>query len=330
MMCPMKVLTWITVAWGWLILLLWTMGVVFERGEGALAWVAWIPVTFWFFAAIPGLIVLEALASLAQPRVRGVLPIAVIPVLVLFAGSLRDDWRLPGALPERSGDDVTVAFVNASYPAQRIERTAARKILDLDTDLVLITDAAGLFGAIKDQLARLEDPPRLAGTFKVSVLSKLPISRLEMELATEDMTAVLVTVELKNGRPFSILVVDLSSNPRQSRMEVARALRAYLDAPGGNAIDMVVGDFNMTPRSSALVVAGGDLQDAFAVAGSGWGGTWPGGRPVLRLDHALVSPHVTVRDARTFSIGGAHRGLLLNLVPRDPGIPETAQADRGD
>ena len=146
------------------------------------------------------------------------------------------------------------------------------------------------------------------------MLSKLPIISLSVELATKDISAVLVVVEMKSGRAFSTLVVDLASNPSQSRSALAQELVAHLQRPGAQGVDMIVGDFNMTPGSRALELVQGERQNAFEVAGTGWGGTWPGARPVLRLDHALVSPRLTVRDARTFSIGGAHRGLLLNLA----------------
>jgi endonuclease/exonuclease/phosphatase (EEP) superfamily protein YafD len=75
----------------------------------------------------------------------------------------------------------------------------------------------------------------------------------------------------------------------------------------------MVGDFNLTPGSRALGIASGNARNAFEHAGAGWGGTWPGSRTFLRIDHAFVAEGTELLDARTFNALGAHRGIVITL-----------------
>ena len=52
---------------------------------------------------------------------------------------------------------------------------------------------------------------------------------------------------------------------------------------------IVSGDFNSTPHNSAFYRLQGELQDAFLVAGRGWGATYHVRLPLVRIDHVLVS-----------------------------------------
>ena len=210
---------------------------------------------------------------------------------------------------------MRIAFINASHPAKWVETAAAKKLLALDAEVTLITDAGGLYGTLKNLIDNQEDAPRLAGTFRVSVLSRLPIVKIRAELATRDIIGVVVEIELANEEQLRILVVDLPSDPKKSRIELATALRAFIDGNAQGAFDLIVGDFNMTPGSKALNLAKGASRNVFEVAGSGWGGTWPNAQPVLRLDHGFATSNIRVIDARTFNIGAAHRGLLITLEP---------------
>ena len=110
-------------------------------------------------------------------------------------------------------------------------------------------------------------------------------------------------------------------------MEVARTLQGFIDSTDSGDFDLMIGDFNMTPRSAALAIVAGDNENAFGVAGSGWGGTWTRTRPLLRVDHALVRPELEVLDARTFDAHTTHLGLLVTLAePRDEAPGTSAKA----
>ncbi|HMB93270.1 MAG TPA: endonuclease/exonuclease/phosphatase family protein [Rhodothermales bacterium] len=77
---------------------------------------------------------------------------------------------------------------------------------------------------------------------------------------------------------------------------------------------IVSGDFNSTPHNHAFYGIAQGLQDAFKVAGQGWGATYRADRPFARIDHVLasnewevVSAHVTKADHSD------HRALIVRL-----------------
>jgi endonuclease/exonuclease/phosphatase (EEP) superfamily protein YafD len=82
---------------------------------------------------------------------------------------------------------------------------------------------------------------------------------------------------------------------------------------------VLAGDFNATLDHAPLeALASGELRDAFRVAGSGIGNTWPRWDlpvpPVMRLDHVLVGAGVDVASiVDRASIGSDHRRLLVEL-----------------
>ncbi len=61
---------------------------------------------------------------------------------------------------------------------------------------------------------------------------------------------------------------------------------------------IVSGDFNSTPHHSAFYRLAEGLQDAFKVAGRGWGATYHVDWPVARIDHVLVGPEWKLVSAR--------------------------------
>jgi endonuclease/exonuclease/phosphatase (EEP) superfamily protein YafD len=95
-------------------------------------------------------------------------------------------------------------------------------------------------------------------------------------------------------------------------------LRAVLTATPGAQV--VAGDFNASrdhrPFRDLLAAGFADCADVAALRP--WPGfTWPANRwypPVMRLDHILVSPGITVTEARTVAVPGTdHRGVLAVL-----------------
>ncbi|TXK17253.1 endonuclease/exonuclease/phosphatase family protein [Homoserinibacter sp. GY 40078] len=87
------------------------------------------------------------------------------------------------------------------------------------------------------------------------------------------------------------------------------------------------GDFNATRDHAPLDrLLDADVRDAFDVAGSGLGSTWPEGLgpipPLMRLDHVIVGAGVDVaRVADRASTGSDHRRLVVDL-----GLPASDDA----
>jgi endonuclease/exonuclease/phosphatase family metal-dependent hydrolase len=82
---------------------------------------------------------------------------------------------------------------------------------------------------------------------------------------------------------------------------------------------VLAGDFNATLDQAPLEsLASGDVRDAFRVAGSGLGTTWPRWDapvpPLMRLDHVLVSSGIDVASvADRTSVGSDHRRIVVEL-----------------
>ena len=78
---------------------------------------------------------------------------------------------------------------------------------------------------------------------------------------------------------------------------------------------IVVGDFNMPVESRIFRRHWGDLTDAFAQVGSGWGATRYAGPIRLRIDHVLVDDRWQVRAVRVEDpLGLDHGALVADLL----------------
>ena len=79
---------------------------------------------------------------------------------------------------------------------------------------------------------------------------------------------------------------------------------------------LLCGDFNSTPHNWAYrhLVRELGLQDAFSVAGEGWGGTYHSRLPFARIDYVLASPAWEIVSARVGDVHlSDHRPLLTRL-----------------
>jgi len=114
---------------------------------------------------------------------------------------------------------------------------------------------------------------------------------------------------------------------RQARFSKAReleglALRAFVERLRGDLPILVAGDFNMPSDSSLYETCFGDLQNAFDLAGIGYGytapcggpGPWPEGLPWLRVDHVLAGPGFFVQGAWTGQTNGSDHRLVAAVV----------------
>jgi endonuclease/exonuclease/phosphatase family metal-dependent hydrolase len=82
-------------------------------------------------------------------------------------------------------------------------------------------------------------------------------------------------------------VVETYRTGARRRAEQARELRRMIEQETDPVI--VVGDFNSTQHHWVYRHISGSLIDAHRAAGSGFGWTFPAQRPLVRIDHVLVS-----------------------------------------
>jgi endonuclease/exonuclease/phosphatase family metal-dependent hydrolase len=155
--------------------------------------------------------------------------------------------------------------------------------------------------------------------------SSLPIEVDELEMPYRnalvgrlDDGIEIISVHLANP-----LVIPPALRKRRGQVD---ALLAYLSSPGRR---LLVGDLNATPAWPAYRA----LRQAMADGVADWavsqgreaGRTWAyryGARPMLRIDHALVSG-LMVADASTHAVRGSdHLALVVDIqpVPVDAGF----------
>ena len=251
----------------------------------------------------------------------------LIPVGILLIASYGNDWKFIRSLPD-SG--FRIAYINAVDPDQSVASQSARDLLDWDADILIVANPGTVDSEIRNALAG-DDQYTVARTHRFMVATNQVISSFRLRFAgsvdpdvpDSRIVGAVLEVKLSDDRPFRILVIDLPSGAEIDRLAVSERLQAFMESTESERFDLMIGDFNMTPRSSALAEIAGGNQDAFAVSGSGWGGTWTRHRPLLRLDYAMVRPGIEVLDTRTFDAGTTHLGILVTLgglaapVPRD-------------
>jgi len=141
------------------------------------------------------------------------------------------------------------------------------------------------------------------------------------------------------GRPLTLWIIDIPSDPGLSRdtmfRQAAATLAAYtgrsytrsvlnLDVeddaatakPGFPQPDIIVGDFN-TPRGSASIthVTGG-LRHAYDLAGRGWCPTWRRDYPLISIDQTFLAPWLNAAHYSGVDMGaGWHRAQITDLYP---------------
>jgi endonuclease/exonuclease/phosphatase (EEP) superfamily protein YafD len=135
-----------------------------------------------------------------------------------------------------------------------------------------------------------------------------------------------LSVEVAAPKPFRLLAVHTAQPVDEvtlwhnDLLEVKHQAAAAVD----RGPTLVVGDFNATrdhPRFRSVLGAG--LRDAAEQANSGWQPTWPTGsrawylRPVVTIDHVLVSKEFAAVDTATIDVQGSdHRALVVDLQRR--------------
>ncbi len=312
----------------WLAAIGWASAPSVSRLDPRWQSLAWIPDWAWLLgAAIPG--VLAALFVIGVPSKRLVRAgVAVLAMSGPLWGTLSRDVGWPGAAPEPR---VRLVYLNAQSPSEPSAVVDIEAIASLDPDLVLVLNP----GAIAPVWRRLlEETPAVEGgeswwiRWIDPVMAASPHGDCSIRTAASgrDVRAVSVSLPERIADRLGIatvLMVDLPSDPELDREMVADRLEESLRGRGSPALDshdLVIGDFNMTPRTPAMVRLRGDLDDLVSGGGEGWLATWPRGGPLLRIDQVLGHLDGDVR-IRTFDPGsGEHLGYVIDLpVAKAPG-----------
>ena len=287
-------------------------------------WCFWVP--SWPVA------LLAASAALAARRTLGpgALRRAALAVLVAAAAvaSVRSARYEFGWVPRRTTPPgaIEVTHWNPQWPGERALECGRALAPELGDVAILTTPGSMLRAPVVDDW--LPDGFRSRGFGTFGVVSRLPIVEARM-LATATSPGVglvsIAWVEVLPGQggPLRILVVDLPSDPRVVRGQVADAfakLLATVRLPA--APDLVVGDLNSTPGGVVHRAVAPGCSLAPPWRSSGWLGTYERPWWQLRIDAVLAADGVEWVSYRTADLGvGRHRAqrAAIRLVRRSPG-----------
>lgn len=114
------------------------------------------------------------------------------------------------------------------------------------------------------------------------------------------------------GRKSHYLTPDGLSETMSKQQAQMEGMRQFLDGVG---LPVLIGvDLNAPGHAPLTGFLGGRLEDGFAVAGTGFGYTFPALGPVYRLDRIYYSLELGRGvDCRTFLFGSDHKGVCLDL-----------------
>jgi hypothetical protein len=296
-------------AWG--LTIGWWLAPWVSRSGVDWQWAAWIPDWVWLIGVgVAG--IAAALVSLwSSPRRLWPVAWPLLAVIGPLSGFLSRDIGWSGEVP---APRIRLVFLNAQSPSEDDAVEVLRSIRALNPDLAIVLNP----GWIAPVWRREPQDWSIQWRSPVMTASREGASSLRTIVADDDIRVVSVglpeDLSLRLGAS-SLLVVDLPSDPVLDRERIADRLEAGLSKAGEGRLDrheLVVGDFNMTPRTPALSRLRGTLSDLVSERGRGWTATWPRERPVLRIDQVMGRCDGEIGIA-TFDPGiGGHRGFVID------------------
>jgi endonuclease/exonuclease/phosphatase (EEP) superfamily protein YafD len=247
-----------------------------------------------------------ALGALAWAALRGGRP-ALLGLAAALAGFV---WQAGVSRFDRAprAGNLRVVFWNLKNGSRGWDGLAG----------ALAADAPDLIGLVEADGGPRRLPPLLPGYDwawpgrNLGLAARGRILSSELRELAPGSRAGVIRVEL--GRPLTVLVVDLASNPLTPRRAAFRELEILL---WEFRPDLVMGDFN-TPRDSVFFDDWrGPLRHAFEEAGRGWDVTWPLPVPFLPIDHVWCGPRVEPRAAEHPASGASdHRRVRVTAELR--------------
>jgi endonuclease/exonuclease/phosphatase (EEP) superfamily protein YafD len=253
-----------------------------------------------------------------------------VPVAVLAAGQLpRRRAPVHHHPAVRAAPELRILTLNALFgaadPAATVDavrrlRVDVLAVQELTPALVRGLAGAGLGELLPSQHVDPDPGAAGAGLWSRWELTPLPpAAGLLFVAPSARITVADGPVILRAVHP----VAPIMGRQRDWHQDLGR-LREALTAAEADGPQIVAGDFNSSRdhRPFRDILAAGFADSADIARRRPWPGfTWPANRrwpPLMRLDHILVSPGITVSEARTVKIPGTdHRAVLAVLeLPR--------------
>ncbi len=270
--------------------------------------------------------------SVAPPAVWGVLLLPSVVrlrswllfgVLASFL-ALASEWPQMGPSAAPSSETIRVVTWNIGAG----NRGWAEAVMSLEPDIVLVQESM--------KPVAIEDGFHWYGTLDPGTLSRLPAERLPTESVGPWTDPQLLLMEIQ-GRKVLVanvrlmlpsvviqLVDPLHERPLENYRarfaqyeKLARLLESTAERTGASAI-LLGGDFNIPAQMPSLEPIRGFLNDAWRMAGSGWGATVPEFLPLARVDQLWLSREIEPVSVRVVRVEGSdHRAVVADVSFRE-------------
>lgn len=286
---------------------------------------------------------------------------------VVTLGMVLAEWRLINAFTRPRVQTPTRLIVWNPSEMQRFD-VALERMRDMRPDVLLVANPPfnRSFATVKEGMSSPDQPADAVVYGRLVVISRFPIMRwagTELGvtgakvrrftwdggglLSIDKGVALLVQLDTTSalGRPTTIWLVDLPSDPDIPRDRMMREARRTLDNmtnylmrdENGRDVadswpdvatnplrtpDIIAGDTN-TPRGSRSLDtlnarADGALVGAYEQAGYGPDLTFPRRVPLLAIDHTFLAPWLGASLYETHDMGlGTHRLQEVEIFARD-------------
>ncbi|MHC4768786.1 MAG: exonuclease/endonuclease/phosphatase family protein [Planctomycetota bacterium] len=293
----------------------WLLGRVASDRFGWSQWLLWMPTPAALLAVGLGVAGACRPAYAARPRRRRLAVWGVVgAALALYFLVIEHRFLRWGA-----GDPGTLTLLHSSLHLGPLANREAyvNRLADVGADLTVLSNR--LSGSdIQRFKDRRREPVEDVTLWPFQVITRLPILEARSLVASDGITVAVfrldATAEL--GRPITLLAVDLPSDPKRPRYEIALAARRMLESVAAPPPDIVVGDLNMTRGSASVKTLFPVLKHAYDQAGCGYGATFRRGFPLYHLDHTLLADTVQAADYALVDLGiGRHLAQRVELVP---------------
>jgi hypothetical protein len=304
---------WLATVVAAIVCVAWLIGRIVSDRYGWSQWLLWIPTPVVLLAVATALGLGFRRDDVPGRRRRRLITWGVTGGVVLgFFGFIEHRFGRWA-----TGADATLRLVHASV------QTSGPRILDaygaglsaIDGDVTIVSSLIPSKG-ISRLTDRLDGLGQAVMVWPFVMFTKLPVVEARPLITNSEMRVVVYRVDATAsvGRVVTIWVVDLPSDPRRPRGELARRVRSILDNVTSDPPDLVVGDFNMTRGSASLARVFPDLSHAFDEAGHGYGASFHRGLPLYHIDHMLLADTIHAVNYDLVDIGvGRHLVQVIDL-----------------
>tara|TARA_B100000959_G_scaffold286753_1_gene367028 strand:+ start:584 stop:1513 length:930 start_codon:yes stop_codon:yes gene_type:complete len=279
-------------------LVLWVIGALFSDRWVWSQWLLWIPTLFVIFVFT----VMGVLFFLVNKKTLSVIYLGGVFALAIWF-CFFENHLFSGV-----GDKGTITLVGwtMSHPKERVAKESAELIVELNGDIILLTHGWRVRAEPSIQ-EWVETSGHKVTNSQFTLLTKFAPIQAQTLLAVDEIyisAFVLDTTEIL-GNVLVVWAVDLPSSLDISKMEIANRVLRLLKSVDTLKPDIVIGDFNMTRNSAAILTMFPKLYDAADTAGNGILASFPLQFPIYHIDHILLTSQLC---ATNYSLINPHVG----------------------